>query len=201
MLHAIGQGALKVVRRSDVVRKVCRAIQGRPGRPSFYWNVRHFDRQGRLLFRDAGPNMMHDEGEEYMVKTAFTEELTVPTSFYIGLDDRDGDAHSAPAEADTLADLAGEPSGDGYARQGVASDGTDWTSQQDGTSGDWEALSKEVTFAASGGDWPVVSTLFLATSSDGTGRLLVTKALSSDRTILDGESLKCTLTVRIGEAA
>lgn len=193
---------LTIVRNSDLVRRLCRRILGRPERPHLsIWDVRHLDRHGRVIWTDHGRNITHDEGEEYIIKTAFTEELAVPTSFYLGLDDRDGVTNPAPAEADTLTDLAGEPSANGYGRIGIASDGTDWTSQQDGGSGDWEALSKQCTFTASGGDWPVVSTMFLATSSDATGRLLVTKALSQDRTVLDGESLVCTLTVRIGEAA
>ena len=71
--------------------------------------------------------------------------------------------------------------------------------QQDGGTGDYEAVTKQVTFTASGGDWNEVTQLFLCTSSDGSGKLLATKALSTGRTVHDGESLKCTMTVRVGE--
>ena len=159
-----------------------------------FWKVKHLDKEGRVLWEDFGPNVFHDGGEEWLCKVAFSEAATVPVNFYIGLDNR-----TSAAEADTLASLSGEPSGNGYSRQAVASNATDWTVSQDGGSGDWQALSKTVTFTASGGSIGPVKQMFLATSSDGSGVLICTRPLSQTRTLADGESLQCSMYIRIGE--
>lgn len=161
-----------------------------------WWKIEHIDRDGKVLWGEEGPNIIHNEGEEFMIKVCFTETASVPAAYYLGLD-----ARATLAEADNLAALSGEPTTDGYARQGINSDATDWTAQQDGSSGDWEAESKECSFTASGGNWPAVTKAFLATSSDGSGKLIASKALSQSRTVNDGETLKVTFTARIGEAA
>lgn len=160
------------------------------------WDIRHFSKDGRLLWRDQGENLIHDEGEEFFVKVLFSEVASPPAAYYIGLD-----ARSSPAEDDNLAALDGEPTTDGYARVAVNSDATDFTVTKDAGSGDWEAKSKECDFTASGGNWPAVTQAFLATSSDGSGKLIATKALSQSRIVNDGETLKVTFTIRIGEAA
>lgn len=161
-----------------------------------WWKIEHFDRDGNHIWGEEGPNLIHDEGEEFMIKVCFTEVVSVPAAYYLGLD-----ARTTLAEVDTLASLVDEPSGDGYARQAINSDGTDWTAQKDAGSGDWEAESKECSFTASGGNWGAVTKAFLATSSDGSGKLIASKALSQSRTVNDGETLKVTFTARIGEAA
>lgn len=162
------------------------------------WLVKHVSVTGEVLFEDRGPNIFHDEGEEWLLDVAFTEVLTPPTDFYLGCDDRDGVDNAAPAEADTLASLVGEPDGtNGYSRQAVTSNDTDWTVDQ--PSGDYRATSKTVTFTASGGPIGPLTTLFLATSSDNTGRLLCTRALSQERNLADGESLECSMYIEVGE--
>ncbi len=161
-----------------------------------FWEVRHYDREGRLLWSGQMGNIYHDEGEEFSVKVLFTEESSVPANYYLGLD-----ARSSLAEDDDLAALSGEPSGNGYSRQTVASDNTDFTAQQDGGTSDWEAVTKEVTFAASGGDWSELKNIFLATSSDGSGKLIASAVFDTPRTVKDGEELKCTMTIRKKEAA
>jgi len=160
-------------------------------RPRSRWNVRCYDKFGNLKWEelDLG-NIWHDEGEEFVVDCLFDETQSVPVNYYLGLD-----ARPALAEADNLAALSGEPSGDGYAREAVASDNTDWTNSKVGDN--WRATSKEVTFTASGGDWSAVLNLFLATSSDGTGKLLCSVALSESRTIKDDDSLVVSLYVSV----
>ena len=74
--------------------------------------VRYRDRFGRLLAHEAHENMLHDEGEQFICQVAFSEEQSVPSAYYVGLDNR-----GSLAEGDTLASLSGEPSGNGYARQ------------------------------------------------------------------------------------
>jgi len=157
-----------------------------------HWTVRHLDAQGCLVWADCGHNMLHDEGEQFFCQVLFTEEASVPTAYYLGLDNR-----TSLAESDTLASLSGEPSGNGYSRQAVNTDATDFTISQE--SGDYQAKTKTVTFTASGGSIGPVTKMFMATSSDGSGKLIASRALSQERTLADGESLECSFYIRFSE--
>ena len=158
------------------------------------WTVRHRDAEGRLLWAGFGHNMLHDEGEKFILDVAFSEAQSVPSAYYIGLD-----ARTSLAEADTLASLSGEPSGNGYARQAVNSDGTDFTIEQ--ISGDWQAKTKTVTFTASGGQIGPVTKAFLCTVASGTsGKLIQSVALSQSRTLQSGESLNVSMYLRLSES-
>lgn len=157
------------------------------------WTVRHLDAQGRLLWADCGHNMLHDEGEHFFCDVIFNETQSVPAAYYLGLDNR-----ASLAEADTLASLSGEPSGNGYARQPVNSDDTDFTVSQE--SGDFQAKTKTVTFTASGGSIGPVTKMFLCTVVSGTeGVLIASRALSQERTLADTESLECSMYVKFSE--
>ena len=159
------------------------------------WNLVCRDRDGNIRWEEKDlHNIYHDEGEEWTLKVAFSEAETVPTSFYIGLDDR-----ASLAEADTLPPT-NEPTGNGYARQSVNSDATDWTITQDG--GDWQAKSKTVTFTASGGPIPAagsVKHMFLSTTLNDSGKLISSVALSTTRTIADGDTLDTDITIKMSE--
>lgn len=179
-------------------------------RPHSIWNVRHIDKDGKVLWEDKEVhNMFHDEGELVMVTSLFAQAYSTygvtPISnwaMYIGLDNR-----SSLAEANTLASLTGEPSGFGYARQILACN-------QDGTSGKdfvitqpaaaYQAASKTVTFTASGGAWSAVQNCFLcthptATTSGQYTRLLCSLALSTIRTLQNGDSLQVSMNIAISE--
>lgn len=165
-------------------------------RPSFLWTTICRDKYGKVKWAEYNiPNLLHDEGEQYFLQAALSEEQSVPASFFIGLDDR-----AALAEADTLASLSGEPVGNGYSRQTVNSDATDWVVSQ--VAGDYQAKSKTVRFTASGGAIPAtgsVSKMFLTTSSDGTGKLIASVALSAARALADGDSLDTDITITLSE--
>lgn len=162
------------------------------------WNVRCFDRDGNLKWEELDiHNVLHDEGEQAILQAFFDEQYTVPANYYIGMDDR-----ASLAEGDTLTTVnATEPSGNGYARQPVASDNVDFTIEQDG--GDWQAVSKTVTFTASGGPIPaagVVDNMFLCDVVSGTGgKLIASAGLSTSRTILVGDSLITDITTKLSE--
>lgn len=170
------------------------------GRFQTKWNVRSVCNHGGIheeWSEELIPNIFHDEGEEYLVKVAFTEETAVPANHYIGLDDR-----ASLAEGDTLTTVnATEPSGNGYARVAVATDNVDYTATQ--PAGNWQVASKTVTFTASGGPIPaagVVDNMFLCDQASGTaGDLYASVALSTSRTILDGDSLNVDITIEISE--
>lgn len=156
-------------------------------------HVRHRDRAGKVLWEETIHNIYHDEGEEYLVKVAFSEALAVPANHYIGLDNR-----GAIAEGDTLASLDAEPSTNGYARKAVATNDTDYTCTQD--SGDWQAKTKTVTFTASGGSFGPMQNCFLTDQASGaSGDLYCSLALSQSRTLQDGESLDVNMTLKVSE--
>jgi len=128
------------------------------------------------------------EGLEYILETAFTEAQSVPANFYVGLC-----TDASVAEDAVLADLA-ELSGNGYSRQTVASDGTDFTEAATGTN-DRKVTTKTVTFTASGGAWSGAVHTFMGTTSDDSGKLILVAALSTTRTLQDGDSLQISIII------
>ena len=124
----------------------------------------------------------HAAGLQYLLEVALTEEQTAPANFYIGLA-----TDASLAEDATLATLT-EVSGTGYARQAVASNNTDLTSASAGTN-DRKVTTKTVTFTA-GGVWTGANTVFLATTVDGSGKLIASAPLSTTRTLaVSGDTL------------
>ena len=101
-------------------------------------------------------------------------------------------------EADTLSDLVGEPDGtNGYSRQQCSVGTTDFSATQ--VDGDWQAETAVKTITASGGSIGPLNSLFMADSSDNTGRLWQSKALETEKTLADGESIDISLFVQFGE--
>ena len=155
-----------------------------------YWNITCRDSRGNIKWHEElVGNILHDEGEEYILKAAFTEAESIPASFFIGLDDR-----VSLAEGDSLAPT-GEPAVCGYARQPVASDATDWTAVQD--SGDWQITSKTVSFNPSGADYPSVRNMFLATTVNNAGLIIASVALSGGRVVNDGDQLDTSIVIKL----
>jgi hypothetical protein len=179
-----------------------RKLRGRRTGLHFVWTARHYDANHRLIWSNVGiHNLLHDEGEQYVLETAFSEAQSVPVNFYLGLDDRTNAVlGDLIAETDTLTNLANEPSGNGYARQAVASNDTDITVSMVG--GDYRATTKTVTFTCtgSGGIGPV-TTGFLCTVVSGTsGKLISSIALGSARTLAANETLDFDTYISLGEA-
>jgi hypothetical protein len=165
-------------------------------RPFSWWDFECRDRDGNLKWAERHvPNMLHDEGEQFILQVTFSEAQSVPANYYIGLD-----ARSSLAEADNLAALSGEPSGNGYARQPVASDATDFTIAQVGD--DYRATTKTVTFTCATAAWSAVTKAWLCTVVSGTsGKLICSAALSASRTLQVGDSLNVSMYISLGEAA
>lgn len=170
--------------------------------------VRHLDGRGNVLYQEDGIlNVWHDEGELYLLSLAFATGYSLygsPTvaNMYIGLD-----ARASLAEADTLASLSGEPSGNGYARQAVSTAGTgaggqDFVITQPAAA--YQAKTKTVTFTASGSAWGEVKNCFLCTHLNAVSpaqgqRLLCSLTLSVPRTLQVGDSLQVDMTIGISE--
>lgn len=155
------------------------------------------DRHGRLLWVEEGPvdNILHDEGEQYILARAFDTDLTgyssTPTNLWLGLD-----ARATLAEADTLASITGEPTLGGYARKSVSTT-AGFTITQPGAY--YQAATGTLAFTASGGNYGTVKNRFLATTSDASGKLICSLALSADRTVNDGDTLNVSLTIGLSE--
>lgn len=132
-------------------------------------------------------SILTNEGEEYMLETAFSEEQSAPANFYIGL------CHDTPALADGLGDIANEPSGSGYARIAVDSASAQITVSL--VASHMRARFSTVQFAASGGAWGSVNHAFVATTADSTGKYIGAYSLTAERTLQDGETLNVTLTL------
>jgi hypothetical protein len=119
-------------------------------------------------------SILHDEGEQFLLSTLFAG-VAMPTNLYLGLDNR-----TTLAASDTLASLVSEPTVNGYARQAVNS--ASFTVVF--TGGAYQANTPIVTFSATGGSWGPVNNLFLATSSDNSGKLIATVTLNQADLIL-----------------
>lgn len=108
---------------------------------------------------------LFDEGEKLFLEILMqgADEHDTPDGWYVGM-------CAEPTSVDetlTLADLT-EPTGNGYARIKLDRNDVDWP-VVDARGNNHRALSKDIQFAASGGDWDVACTrMFLCNVSSGT---------------------------------
>ena len=110
-------------------------------------------------------NTVVEYGAERFLRTLFRAEAVLPAAYYMGL------TSAAYNWNSTLADLeAGEPVGNGYARQTLTRNTVDWTVQE--VNGVEQALSKLVTFTASGTWTQNWQRAFLATVAAGAGDVI-----------------------------
>ena len=153
------------------------------------WEFFLFGKDGNLLRRWMRENTLLDDGEQMLLDIGF--RAAAQGSFYLGV------ANDTPLETDTLADLAGEPVGNGYARQALARNSTDWPVLAL-NSGDYQVISKLVTFTASGGSIGPVNIMFLCDAASGTvGKYIAWASLSEAITLGDAESLGCKIKVKL----
>lgn len=159
------------------------------------FHFKHLSAQGQVIDEWESKNSLADEGEQFFLDV-FLRAATGPTQFYIGLTDSTSTCSITDTSTLTSAAALGEPSTNGYARQLVERSATGWpTLALD--SGDYQATSSTETFSASGGSWGPVYCAFLGTTTDGTGKLISYTALSTGRTLADGESLQITYRVKL----
>lgn len=153
------------------------------------WDVKHI-RDGKIIWEMTDiRNALVDEGEKNMLNTYF-RQAEEPSEFYIRL------CYDSLVETDTLATIQNEPVGNGYTPQLVERSVTGFpTIEMD--LGDWRIISKEVQFNAVSGDYTPVNTLFLATTSDNTGKLLAFVNMRIERTVLSGDVLLASLKIKL----
>lgn len=150
----------------------------------------HRDRNGNVIWRHVTRNALADQGEQNMLDD-YLRNQNAPSSFYLAL------FNDTPTDTDTLADLTGEPSGNGYQRQQIERNTTGWPTLEL-HEGDYRATSKLVTFVAEGGSWGPVTHMILTNVASGTqGLLIAYAALSKSRTLDDGETLGCRIRIKL----
>lgn len=163
------------------------------GKHLFYdswWTIKQY-RNGKEIWSIDKKNSLVDEGEEAILETFFRNGTAyIPVQFYIRLCD------SSLFETGTLSSILTEPSTNGYAAQ-LIERSTVGFPFKDMPDGDYRITSKEVTFTASGGDIPSVTTAYLATTSDNSGKLLAFVDLAMTRTILNGDSMVVQLRIKL----
>lgn len=152
------------------------------------WTIR-YEHGGEVIWRQEKRNHLADEGEQNMLDTYF-RALNAPIEFYVRL------AQDVIVDTDTLADILGEPSGNGYSAKIITRDAVGFPVMELNL-GDYRVVSKEVSFTASGGDIGPINTVYLATTSDNTGKLLCYLALSLERTILQGDEAFISLRIKL----
>ena len=154
------------------------------------WKIQHI-RDGKVIWEDEGPNAVTQQGEEALLETFFRGNATFnPTEFYVRL------CNSTPTVTDTLVTIVGEPSGNGYTPQLVEKSTIGFPTKEI-DSGAYRLVSKTVSFAASGGSIGPVTTAYLATTSDNTGRFIAFRALSLARTVLDTDTMTIQFRIKI----
>lgn len=139
-------------------------------------------------------NMLHKEGEEYILNALFKDSQSIPVNgYYVGLDVR-----PTFDKNDTLSEIIGEPTVNGYRRQNVPL--SNWSLQ---ISNDvWFAKSGTIIFSAindQGTDtgWGPVTNIFLATTNERcermpgscVGKLISSAKLGSSVSIGNKESV------------
>ena len=170
--------------------------EGRADHHYTQYRFRHY-RQGDLIWAsgigDVDPsdeadvlhdqpvtqNAVADEGEQ-LVLDVILRGATAPTSFFLRL------SNSTPTETSTLGGLT-EVSGTGYAAITINRNTTDWPTLAL-VSGDYKATMLTKTFTATG-TWTTANYIYLATTSNNTGKLFSYSALSTARTLVNGDTL------------
>lgn len=136
-------------------------------------------------------NALLDEGEQWVLDTFF-RGATPPTTFAFAL------LTAAPAETATMATMA-EVTGGGYARVAVARNTTDWPTLAL-ASGDYQVTSLQKTFGPlnTTNYSAAVTHLAVVTATTGTaGKLISAVALSTARTLVVGDSLNVTYSLKL----
>lgn len=135
-------------------------------------------------------NQIVDQGCLELLKTYFQGQA-LPAQFYVRL------AASDPAlitDTSVLADIT-EVAGTGYAAQTLQHNSTDFPTVA--LQGGVPAVdSKQVVFAADGA-WTQYRYVYLATTSDNTGKLIAVMSVTTARALAAGESYRPTVRLTV----
>lgn len=156
------------------------------------WEFVYRDAHGNVKERWETENALADEGEQSMLDTYF-RGLNTPTQFFLRL------TKDTPVETDTLSNITGLVSGNGYSAQLLQRSVTGFPGLSL-NAGDYQVTTKTVTFTASGGSIPITGQaqyVFISTTSNNTGKHIAFVALSQGRKLAAGESLQITVKIKL----
>jgi hypothetical protein len=123
---------------------------------------------------------------EKLICEALFRGRALPATWYIGLG-----TGPLPVETALLTDVV-EVTGSGYEREALSPNDTDFPQLQL-VNGDWKVSSKQLAFAAVGGDWTSADYAFLTDAASGTvGELYGVISIPSSITNLDGDTFNGT---------
>ena len=160
-------------------------------RPSLsVWNAKCYDPQQRLRWVERQrPNLLHKEGEIYILSAAFATDTAeygvAKPELYIGLDTR-----AVLRIDDTLSRVVeSEPRSAAYHRLPIKTNGgflSFWTKAEDQDEPAVFTISAAVEFIAEGADIGRVTTFFLTTAPAGTdGKLILSTAMKRGHTLYE----------------
>lgn len=121
-------------------------------------------------------NRLFNQGELLVVRQVYRNEAVLPVSFFGRL------YNDVPTDTDLLADLTGEPSGNGYAALSWTRNTTDFGTAAI-VAGAGQSIGLKKTFTGTGAGYGPVTVFVLATSSDGSGVPYSWFTLAQARTI------------------
>lgn len=151
----------------------------------------HYDTDGSVLWQGSDlHNTFHYAGEEFFLKSLFTQ-LTIPSTYYIGLDNR-----LTINQSDNSSSISGEPVGNGYARAAINTSsgfGASFSSPK------WQVQTVTIFFNSTG-SWTTVRNAFLITTAGSGGYLIASVPLQSIRTLTSGQSLSFRFVLQLGGA-
>ena len=158
------------------------------------FRIVHFH-EGKEDWRREAHNITHNEGEEMLLKTIFSKELSCPM-FYMGLDNR-----VTLAETDTLSGIMSSyelAASNNYSRVTVSGASGDWTTSTN-ASGDWFAKTVTCAFSATTGAWLSAVNVFLATDASNDGYVVGSLALTSQVVLQANDYYKLDYTFTLKE--
>ena len=129
------------------------------------------------------PNTVVKDGAEAFLQLLFQAQASLPSSFWMGLTNVDYTYDDA-----VLADIAaGEPTGNGYARQELVRDTDDWDVSE--VNGLMRARSKIVTFTASANWDKEWNRMFLCSVETGTAGIIFSFSAKTedDQAVVSGD--------------
>jgi hypothetical protein len=172
------------------------------------YHLECYDKDGNLKWSEDAENALFDEGE-FMILDVALRAGTAPAQFNIGLFKS---TLAAPAETSTLSalktgtnyeltDAANAGYGTTTARKQVNRDATanGWPTLSL-NAGDYQATGKTVSWTATGNWADTVRWIFMTNQPDATdltGKLYSVAQLSADRTLLNGDTLNVTYSLKL----
>jgi len=153
------------------------------------FEIQHLSKENEVLWEEKQLfNILHTEGEQFILTALFVDNTVIPTAYYLGLDNR-----PTLGVSDTMSSvITTEPVGNGYVRQPVLAQGEFVLGTA--TNGFSQVQTPILTFQASGGSWGPIINLFMTDQSDSSGSLISSIRLSTEISLNDGEKV----TVRMG---